>query len=174
MRAVDRGIPEAAHGLDDFEDFFRREYRPAFRVANRILGNVTEAEDVAAEALARALALWHQISHLRYREAWVLRVATNAALDVARRKPRGSHSPEPGEFEDALIIRVALVTALETLPKRQREVIMLRYLAGLPEDDVASCLGLSVNSVKKHRQRGIAVLRARLGSGLEGVEALGH
>ena len=64
--------------------------------------------------------------------------------------------------------RHGLVAALTRLPKRQREVVVLRYLADLPEQEVAEQLGTSVGSVKQHAHRATARLRRDLaGTGLE-------
>jgi DNA-directed RNA polymerase specialized sigma24 family protein len=68
-------------------------------VAWRILGSVPEAEDAAAEALARALVDWSRISRLEHRDAWILRVTINLAIDVARRRSR--HENAPVEFAAA-------------------------------------------------------------------------
>ena len=54
------------------------------------------------------------------------------------------------------------VDALRRLPERQREVVVLRHLADLPEVDVAASLGISVGSVKTHLSRGVARLRSEL------------
>ena len=64
---------------------------------------------------------------------------------------------------DTTVLRVALTAALAALSSRQREVVSLRYVAGLSESEVATCLGISVNSVKKHMTRGTTSLRQRLG-----------
>lgn len=151
---------------EDFDAAFRDLFTPAFRVAYRVLGNVTDAEDAAAEALARACVRWRQVGPLSYRDAWVMRVAANVAVDMVRRR-RTLHSLSEAfeQDEDAAVERVALAAALQALSRRQREVVALRYLAGLPELDVASALGISVNSVKTHTLRGMAVLRDRLGPG---------
>ena len=61
--------------------------------------------------------------------------------------------------------RVDLVRALRALPRRQREVVALRYLADRPEAEVADLLGCSAGAVKQHAHRGLAALRARLGPG---------
>ena len=52
---------------------------------------------------------------------------------------------------------------LRSLSRRQREVVALRYLADLPEADVARALGCSVGTVKQHASRGLAALRVALG-----------
>jgi RNA polymerase sigma factor (sigma-70 family) len=60
--------------------------------------------------------------------------------------------------------RVDLHRALGRLSKRQREVVVLRYLADLPEAEVAQAIGCSPGSVKVHASRGLAALRATLGT----------
>lgn len=116
--------------------------------------------------MARALRSWTRIEHLPHRRAWVVRVASNAAIDRARRRPpllaTTDHLPDLAE---AVSLRLALGAALRKLPRRQREVVSLRYLADVSEADVARSLGISVNSVKKHTARGVTSLRTCLGAG---------
>lgn len=138
---------------------------PAFRVALRILGNVPDAEDVAAEALARTLRSWDRVRDLPYRKAWVVRVASNLAVDRARRRPPQLVAPEHvPDLAEALTLRMALGAAMQALPRRQAQVVAMRYLAGLTEAEVAQSLGISRNSVKTHAQRALAALRTRLGT----------
>ena len=161
----------------DFDGAFRDLFRPAFGVAYRILGNVTDAEDAAAEALARALVRWRKVGSLPYREAWVMRVAANVAIDTVRRR-RTVPIQDALPMQDAVSddgtenaqLRIALVAALAALSRRQREVVSLRYVAGLTEGEVAASLGISVNSVKKHMLRGTTSMRERLGHEWEEVE----
>jgi RNA polymerase sigma factor (sigma-70 family) len=149
---------------DTFEAAFAELLVPAFRAALRILGNVSDAEEVAAEAMARASRRWDRVSVMVYRRAWVVRVAANIAVDRARRRPLevvvSDHVPDLAE---AATLRLALVAALRGLPRRQREVVVLRYLADLPEAEVARSMGISLNSVKKHTARAVISLRIRLG-----------
>jgi RNA polymerase sigma-70 factor (ECF subfamily) len=147
---------------DDFDGAFRDLFVRAYRVARRILGDPSAAEDVAAEALSRSYAHWKRISRLPYRDAWVLRVATNIALDAARRRPLPL-PPEASEtHDDQTATRLALVAALQALPPRQREVIALRHLADLSESEVAAHLGLSLGTVKTHLRRAKERLRGQL------------
>ncbi len=146
-----------------FEQAFDALYRLAYRVAYRILGDRQEAEDVAQEALARASLRWSRL-HDRP-EGWVSRVASNLAIDAYRRRRRRPPYPTGplGVVDARLGERGDLVAALRRLPRRQREVVVLRYLADLPEADVARALGCSVGSVKSHGSRGLASLRRQLG-----------
>lgn len=98
---------------------------------------------------------------------WVLRVTSNLAIDAtrARRRPWKTTIPAAhGDDSDAVAIRLALVAALRGLPRRQREAIALRYLAGFDEAEVANALGVSAGTVKTHLHRGVVTLRRRLGT----------
>lgn len=146
-----------------FEAVFRQLLPRAFRVGYRILGNETDAEDAAAEALARAHASWKKVGRLAHRDAWVLRVTANVAIDMARSRRPLPVGPERLEVEDQTVLRLAVAEALRSLPRRQREVIALRWLADLSEADVARVLGINEGTVKKTAHKGMAALRARLG-----------
>ena len=159
---------------DDFEVAFDELLPRAFRLARRIVGDAAVAEDVAAEALARAYARWSRVSALPWRDGWVLRVATNLAIDETRR--RAPALPGPGVAlpeDDAVALRLALVACLQALPRRQREAVALHYLGGLTDAEVAEALGISAGSVKTHISRGLAALRARLGTEMEEVVPVG-
>ena len=146
-----------------FELAFADLYRLAYRVAFRILGDRSEAEDVAQEALARAALRWSRL-HERP-EGWVCRVASNQAIDRYRRRRRQLHVPAGpvGIVDERLGERGDLVTALRKLPHRQREVVVLRYLADFSEADVAVALGCSVGTVKSQASRGLSALRNHFG-----------
>lgn len=153
----------------EFEEMFRGLYPRALTLTFRILGSVPAAEDAASEAFTRAFVAWPRIADLPYRDAWVLRVATNAALDVARRPDAiPPYAPQIEDPTDAADLRATLVEALTALSRRQREAIVLRHLAGYTSHETAIMMGLSDNSVKKHLQRGLERLRRTM-PGDEGV-----
>lgn len=159
--------------MDEFDDAFDGLAVLARRVAFRILGDRAEAEEVAQEALARAYVRWRSVAG--HAEPWVARVAANLAIGVWRkRRPTVAfEDAHAGVAADAHALeRYGLVAALRRLPRRQREVVVLRYLADLPEAEVAAQLRTSVGSVKTHAHRGLARLRAELGE-VEGVRAPG-
>jgi len=145
----------------DFESAFRDLYPRAFGLALRMLGNRAAAEDVAAETMARAYARWGRLDPER-RAGWVLRVTSNQAIDLLRKK---GHTLEPGviDLEDGTALRIALAAALAQLPRRQREAIALRYLSDLTEAETAVALGIGVGSVKTHTHRGLTALRSKFG-----------
>jgi DNA-directed RNA polymerase specialized sigma24 family protein len=71
------------------------------------------------------------------------------------RLPHGGLAPASPE-------RTAVVTALQALPERQRESLVLRYYADLSPAQTASVMGISVGEVKSHTARAMAALRAVL------------
>lgn len=161
----------------EFEEVFPDLYRLAYRVSFKVLGDRGDAEDVAQEALARTHVRW---SRLRDRpQGWVVTVATNLAIDRLRRRSRSTQSPtEPVALvEMHLSERIDLARALGRLSRRQREVVVLRYLADWPELEVADVLGCSPGTVKSHASRGLAQLRHHLEDkavgGGDGVRASG-
>ena len=148
----------------EFEGAFSTLYPFAFRAAHRIVGSVAEAEDVASDALARALVRWPKVGRMDHPEAWVVRVATTLAIDVTRKRRVLPATLDPiTDPAEAAALRITVAVALGQLPRRQREVIALRYLAGLSEHEVAEAMGIADSSVKEHAKRAMATLRARFG-----------
>ena len=145
-----------------FEAVFWPLYLRALRTAYRVLGDRDAAEDVAADALARAHMHWDRVGTLEYRDAWVLRVAANLALDGARRKRPALDAPATVEFESGAVDRIALARALRKLPRRQREAVSMRYLAELSHEQIAAALGIAEASVRVHVHRGLTALRSQI------------
>lgn len=142
--------------MTDFDDRAGELFAVAYRVAFRLTGVRAEAENIAQESVARAYLRWARVSP--YAEAWTARAASNLALDHLRRRSRPdlpASSPSGGGEAD----RVDVVRALRQLPRRQMDVIVLRYIADLPEQAVAERLGCSVGTVKQHAHRALATLR---------------
>ena len=151
-------------GVDlTFEEAFDDLFRRAYGVGYQLLGVRAEAEDVAQEALARAFTRWRQIHG--YAEPWVVRVAGNLAIGRWRktRRLRALDGRDDRTHAGPDAQRVDLHRALRKLSRRQREVVVLRYLADHSEADVARALRCSPGTVKQHASRGLAALRAEIG-----------
>lgn len=147
-----------------FEALFDRMYPSAVRLATRMVGP-SHGEDVAVDAFARTLVRWTKVRELPHLDAWLMRVTANIALDQLRRQHQGGAMAEVApDTSESVALRVTLGDALRRLPKRQSEVLALRYLAGLNETEVSGALGISLGSVKTHARRGLRSLRATLGS----------
>jgi RNA polymerase sigma-70 factor (ECF subfamily) len=142
--------------------------------AARFLKDRAEAEDVAQEAMLR---LWKIAPDWRQGEAqvstWLYRVVTNLCTDRLRKK-RGKGLDEIAEPEDgrpsqeAVMMqrqRVdALQAALDDLPERQREAVVLRHIEGLGNPEIAEILDISVEAVESLTARGKRALAKALAS----------
>lgn len=143
-----------------FEQAFEAMRLCAYRAAYRLLGERAAAEDVAAEALARAYARWPSVSD--HAQPWVITVATNLALDVGRRRATATDRQALLVDEaaaDQVERRLDLQAALRALPRRQREVVVLRFLGDLSEQATAHALAVDVGTVKSHTARALSRLR---------------
>lgn len=153
------------------------------RHAARVLGNRAEAEDVAQEVMLRlwrAAAEWQPDGPARP-ATWAYRVTANLAVDRLRAR-RGAvgldEVPEPpdeapgaGAAMDDAARLAALDAALQALPERQRQAVVLRHIEGLANPEIAEVLDISVEAVESLTARGKRALAARL----EGKkEALGY
>ncbi|PTV96659.1 RNA polymerase ECF family sigma subunit [Rhodobacter aestuarii] len=153
----------------------------AFRVAFRMLGDRTEAEDLAQEAMLR---LWKIAPEWRTGEAkvstWIYRVTTNLATDRLRRR-RGVGLDEAPEVADGAASALegliahdraaALEMALAQLPARQRQAVVLRHLEGLSNPEIAEAMEIGVEAVESLTARGKRALAALLA---ERREELGY
>lgn len=133
----------------------------AYRVAFRIIGDRHVAEDIAQESLTRAYSRWHKVSG--YADAWVARVAGNLSVDMLRKKRLPAPVDQAGvELDANVVLRMELQRALQILPTRQREALILRYLADMPEAAVGKALGIRPGTVKQHLHRGTEAMRSLL------------
>ena len=160
---TDAGPLAPASVTRDFDDAFPVLFRAAYRVAYRLLGDREEAADTAQEACARACVRWRRLTRAGDPTPWVVRVAGNLAIDRWRRLRTAATHPDPVAPSVVTPDRGDLHRAREQLSRRQREVVVLRYFADLPEAAVAETLGCSVGSVKTHASRALAALRVTLG-----------
>jgi RNA polymerase sigma factor (sigma-70 family) len=155
----------AVESVSGFDEAFETLYPQARTLARHLLPTLSDAEDAAAEALARALVRWDRVGALPHRTAWVLRVTTNIALDMLRHNRAlpvdSEHLRGVDDLNSGVDDRVVVISIVSTLPRRQQEVLVLRHVAGLSEDETAAALGISRNSVKTHAQRGLRTARAR-------------
>lgn len=155
----------------------------ALRVAQRMLNDRAEAEDLAQEAMLR---LWRIASEWRQGEAkvstWLYRVVTNLATDRLRRR-RGVGLDEAPEIPDGAASALermieddraqALELALAQLPARQRQAVVLRHLEGMSNPEIAAAMEIGVEAVESLTARGKRALAALL-SGRRGELGYGH
>jgi RNA polymerase sigma-70 factor (sigma-E family) len=157
-----QGVVDGGDDVVGFDDAFPRLYRRAYQAAFRLTGDRGASEDLAQEALTRAYARWSQLDERR--EGWVVTTVVRLAIGRWRKdRRRGELAGRVDPPMDALVSeRLDLVRLLAALPRRQREVAVLRYLEDRSERDVAAALGCSVGSVKRHASRAVSALRTVL------------
>ncbi len=150
-----------------YEDQFAPLYQRAYGVAFRLLGAQGSAEDIAQETLARAYARWPKIADEP--TGWCVTVALNLTMDALRtaERDRKRHRQlialdSPGTGDPYVAERLDLYAALRALPRRQRQIVGLRYIGDLSEQQTADALGVSVGTVKSQSSRGLDALRAHL------------
>ena len=162
-------------GDDDFRAFYERLQPRAVAVATRLVKNKGLGEDIAAESFARAYSHWARVRKHPNPDAWLLRVVGNVSIDQIRRDsrrpelearsvgPKAAASTTPTDpVAEGVELRIDLSEAIDRLSGRQREVVVMRYLIDLSEDEVADGLGMSTGSVKTHLHRATKKLRADL------------
>lgn len=138
------------------------------------IGDQDMAEELVAEAFARAYASWRTVSRHPAPAAWVVRTALNANISRWRRHRREVLVAEPSVVADQPAAQRAgssidprIKAALLRLPARQRQVVALRLLLDLDTASTADVLGIRPNTVKAHMAQALAALRHDLQPELE-------
>ncbi len=153
------------------EVVFAEHYGGLCRLASLLLDDRGAAEEVVQEAFLRTFSSWRRIRRPD-RARWYVR---SAVVNLCRSRLRRRRSEEavnrstwlePGagpddHLEDAL----GVLEAVRSLPRRQRETVVLRYYEDLTEREVARVLGCSIGTVKSQLARARATLAQRLGQG---------
>lgn len=135
-----------------------------FAHARRVLGDGTEAEDVAQDAMMR---LWRiapewQVGQARI-TTWLYQVTANLCTDRLRRRrslgldeiaePR-DETPGAEDLLQRQSRSLALQRALHQLPERQQQAVIMRHLDGLSNPDIAEIMGISPRAVESLTARG--------------------
>jgi RNA polymerase sigma factor (sigma-70 family) len=154
----------------DFAEFYRTSRDECLRTVLVSVGDQDTAQEMVAEAFARACASWRTVSRHPAPAAWVVRTALNANVSRWRRRHREVPVPDPGLVTDmpatsALSVSSVdprIMAALMRLPARQRQVIALRLILDLDTNSTAEMLGITPNTVMAHMARALAALRGDL------------
>ena len=159
-----------------FAEFYQTARDDCLRAIFASVGDRQAAEELTAEAFARAWARWRTVGQHPAPRAWVVRTALNARVSWWRRyrrevtlpdtlpeaAGRADHDGGPGGAVDP-----ALMGALLGLPARQRQVVALRIFLDLDTARTAQTLGIAPGTVTAHLARAIATLREELSGALE-------
>jgi RNA polymerase sigma-70 factor (ECF subfamily) len=162
------GREPAAEGSGwTLQEVFDQSYRRLVVQLYGVVGDAGEAEDLVQEAFVRASASGARFLRVDNPEAWLRRTAINhqrnrwrKLRNFTRIRPQLQTSNDLPGLDEHLIV----VDALRRLPRTQREVLALHYLADLPVLEIAAALGVPEGTVKSRLMRGREALAAVLGN----------
>ena len=165
---------------------FDTYYQPLYRYIYHHVHHQVVAEDLAGEVFTRMLAqIAKKRGPRRNLRAWLYRVAANLVIDEARRFAHRDHESLDGILADTLqdggdslenLARSAIAAervrhALLDLTEEQRQIVVLKFLEGMSNSEVAEITGKTVGAVKALQHRGIEALRVQLDVSQESVPA---
>ena len=162
--------PSTTHAGPSLERVFRTDYPKLVGLARLLIDRQAEAEEIVQEAFVRAYANWERLENQGDPVPYLRRAVVNLARDGLRRRgtvrrTRLAVVADSPAADVALLLDESqreLVDALRTLPTRQRECVVLRYLLDCSTVETADVLGFTGGSVKTHLSRGLAALELTL------------
>ena len=141
---------------------YRAHYPSLTRIAVLLVSDPAAAEEIVQSAFVSLHRGWHHlgdedraVAYLRGAVVSGTRSRDAAPTDSPSRPSGTPHAPWPQTIPGTL-----LVAALQALPARQREALVLKYYAEWPDAQIAAAMGISGRAVVRHTARGIATLRA--------------
>ena len=149
----------------DFAEFYAGSRDDCLRTVLATVRDVDKAQDLVAEAFARAWASWPQVSRHPAPRAWVVRTALNLSVSSWRRHrrelPLADHDA-PAHGLASSLVDAELAAVLQRLPARQRQVVALRIFLDLDTAHTAEVLGVAPGTVTSHLTRALTALRTEL------------
>jgi RNA polymerase sigma-70 factor (sigma-E family) len=162
---------EGRHATVALTDLFREHHLGLVRLALVMVGDLATAEDVVQDAFERLHRGWHGLREPSNGLAYVRSSVLNGCRSVHRRAavarkhaPKLAGTASPGEPDVGLATddRAELAVALRLLPRRQREVLVLRYYLDLDVAEIAGILRIAPSAVRSTCARGLASLAREL------------
>jgi RNA polymerase sigma-70 factor (sigma-E family) len=166
-----RRAESAAEGVDDLH---RVHAVGLVRLALLLVGDRATAEDVVQDAFLGLYRAWHRLNDPGNGAGYLRVAVVNGCRSALRRRNRArllrvQHDPPVWSAEAAAMDsedRRAVLAAVARLPRRQREVLALRYYLGLGEKEIADSLRISRGTVSSTASRALAVLAREIGEEL--------
>lgn len=171
MESTMRVVLEPAAGPAElpFEELYRACARDVYAYVASLLRDRAASEDVTSQAFERALRRRGSFDARRgTQRAWLFAIARNAALDELRRRkrvvalvtePAEAVAPAGDDDEETAVRRATVRTALAGLEARDRELIALKFNAGLGTAEIAGVLGISPTNASTRVHRAVTRLR---------------
>ena len=155
----------------DFAAYLAARQPSLLRTAYLLTGNRHDAEDLVQTAFAKLYLSWDKVRNQGSMDGYVRRILVNEHNSLWRRAwKRREHSaddtvlhaldtPHHDAPDDG--VGAALWEVVQTLPRKARAVVVLRYYEEMSEAETAAVLGISVGTVKSQTSRALATLRTR-------------
>lgn len=153
----------------DQEAFLVGEYPRLLGTLGLYVGDEALAEELVQEALAQALVAWDRVEAASSPGAYLHRIAMNIANSYFRRRrvaarARRRMGAEVSHRDPDVAAVVSVQEAIAGLPRRQRQIILLRYQSDLTLQETADVLGMTIGAVKSLSHRATKTLRELLSS----------
>ncbi|MEV4538872.1 SigE family RNA polymerase sigma factor [Asanoa sp. NPDC049518] len=155
---------------DDFREFVAARSPALLRTAYLLTGDWATAEDLLQTALTKIYLAWRRLGEIEAVEPYARRVLVNTSISWWRRRWHGERPTEVlperavADRVDEQLERDALWRHVQSLPARQRAVLVLRFYEDLSEAQTAAILDISTGTVKSQTSRALSTLRGRLGA----------
>lgn len=153
----------------EFEEYMAARQPSLLRTAYLLTGDRHSAEDLVQTSLAKLYLAWDKVQRREMVDGYVRRIMVNEHSSWWRRAWRRQEFateqvPDRVGVEDSPDdgTSAALWEFVQTLPRKQRAVVVLRFYEDLSEAEVAELMGISVGTVKSQSSRALAALRARV------------
>ena len=149
---------------------YSEHYRSLVRLAALLVRDIATAEEVVQDSFVAMHGGWRRLRDNEKALSYLRQSVVNRSRSVLRHRvvvDRNAPKPPP-DMPSAehgaitLLERSAVVSALRTLPPRQREALVLRYYGDLSEAQIAGAMGISKGAVKSHTARAMIALRSVL------------
>ncbi len=162
----------ADDGWGELAALYREHARPLVRLAVLLVDDVGIAEEIVQDAFVLVHRRMGRDDQVERPVAYLRTTVVNLSRSRLRRRYVALRHPglverDAPPADDRVGMsddQRTVIAALQRLPRRQREVLVLRYWSELSEDEIAATLGISNGSVKTHAHRGMAALEQELGA----------
>jgi RNA polymerase sigma-70 factor, ECF subfamily len=164
-----------------FRTLVERHSRAVYRLAHRMTGNPSDAEDVVQETFLKA---YRQLGRFESRAnfgTWLHRIAVNCSIDLIRSRPHRESGHDASDLDSisgaegddtaqrtperlmlSTEVQERISSAMASLSQRERAAFVLRHFEGHSIDDISRSLGLKTNATKHSIFRAVRKMRAAL------------
>jgi RNA polymerase sigma-70 factor, ECF subfamily len=169
MKKMQQIVRPSGTGLTDqsldFESFFFAEYRKLGKALYLLTGDISEAEDLAQEAMSRVFERWEQVRMMESPTGYLYRIAMNVHRRRWRLGRRRTEALDAPTLDPALAAerRVDVARAVAALSRDQRQVLVLVEWLGFEPTEAAQILGVEPGTVRTRLHRARRALMSLLG-----------